>query len=328
MPYSSCRTGWWLAIAIAAAFSSACSRSSAGPDGAKAIRLVDGFDAKQVEGSAGKPASPPPRTEWRFDGAPPRPASPPPGTRPSPPPFAETRGWEAGPGVSGLAIRNGLLVGRTTTDFPVIRIERTSGLDNADQLQALEIRMRVTGGANVSAVTRPATTDIKLEPALAGRVPWPITAPAVAGEQMQTYTITPAAPVSGPRIRYLLIRPTDAPGADFAIESVRLVFRREQLAGISSGVSWQGLRDIFRETLVTRSPETVRFQVTLPSRPLLDLAVGAPQDDPVTFRIGVRQGDKDTPVMTATVTTPHRWERHEIDLPPFAGQSVSPSLST
>src|SRR5207249_2171321 len=132
MPYSSCRTGWWLAIAIAAAFSSACSRSSAGPDGAKAIRLVDGFDAKQVEGSA---------------------------------------------------------------------------------------------------VTRAATTDIKLEPALAGRVPWPITAPAVAGEQMQTYTITPAAPVSGPRIRYLLIRPTDAPGADFAIESVRLVFRREQLAG-------------------------------------------------------------------------------------------------
>jgi arylsulfatase A-like enzyme len=327
MPYSCRRTVWRCAIAIAATLTCTCSRSSSGPDGPKAIRLVDGFDAKQVEGSTGTPAPPPPRTEWRFDSAPPRAASPPPGPAPSPPPFAATRGWEAGPGVSGLAVRNGLLVGRTTTDFPVIRIERTAGLDNADQLQALEIRMRVSGGNNVSAVTRPASIDIKLEPALAGRVPWPITAPAVAGDQMQTYTITPSAPVSGPRIRYLLIRPTDAPGADFAIESVRLVFRREQLAGISSGVSWQGLRDVFRETLVTRSPETVRFQVTLPSRPVLDLAVGTPQDDPVTFRIGVRQGDKDTPVMAATVTTPHRWERREVDLTPFAGGTVSLSLS-
>ena len=327
MSYSSRRTAWWCAIAIAVTLTSACSRSSSGPEGPQAIRLIDGFDAKHVEGSPGQPAKAPPRTEWRFDGAPPRSPSPAPGASPSPAPFAATRGWEAGPGVSGLAIRNGLLVGRTTTDFPVIRIERTSGLDNADQLQALEIRMRVSGGANVSAVTRPALVDIKAEPALAGRVPWPITAPAVAGDQMQTYTITPAAPVSGPRIRYVVIRPTDTPGADFAIESVRLVFRREQLAGIPSGVSWQGLRDIFRETLVTRSPETVRFQVTLPSRPLLDLAVGTPQDDAVTFRVGVHQGDKDSPVMSTTVTTPHRWERHEIDLTPFAGQTVSLSLS-
>ena len=327
MPYSSCRTGWWLAIAIAAATSFACGRSSAAPDGPKAIRLVDGFDAKRVEGSPGQPPKAPPRTEWRFDGAPPRPASPPPGAKPSPAPFAETRGWEAGPGVSGLAIRNGLLVGRTTTDFPIIRIERTSGLENPDQLQALEIRMRVSGGANVSAVSRPAPTDIKLEPAIATRVPWTTTMPVIAGPQMQTYTITPAAPVSNPRMRFLMIRPADAAGVDFAIESVRLVFRREQLAGVASGVSWQGMRDIFRETLVTRSPETVRFPVTLPSRPRLDLSVGTPQDDPVTFRISVRQGDKDTPVMTTTVTTPHRWERREIDLAPFAGATVSLALS-
>ena len=91
---------------------------------------------------------------------------------------------------------------------------------------------------------------------------------------MQTYTITPPAPISGARIRHLLIRPTDAAGADFAIESVRLVFRREHLAGVPSGVSWQGLRDIFRETLVTRSPETVRFELTLPSRPVLRPGAG------------------------------------------------------
>ncbi|HVD76201.1 MAG TPA: sulfatase [Vicinamibacteria bacterium] len=328
MPDSSRRTAWWCAIAIAGAIASACSRSASGPDGPKAIRLVDAFDAKQVEGTPGKPAPAPPRTEWRFDGAPPRPASPAPGPAPSPPPFAATRGWEAGPGVSGLALRNGLLVGRTTTDFPVIRIERTTGLENPDQLQAVEIRMRASGGANISAVTRATPPpDIKLEPSLANRVPWPITTPMVAGNEMHTYTITPSAPVSGSRIRYLVIRPADAVGTDFAIESVRLVFRREQLAGVPSGVSWQGLRDIFRETLVTRSPETVRFQVTLPSRPMLDLAVGTPQDDPVGFRVAVRRGDQEAPVMAATVTTPHRWERREVDLAPFAGETVSLSLS-
>jgi arylsulfatase A-like enzyme len=328
MADSSSRPRRRFALALVAALAPACSRSVAAPDGQKAIRLVDSFDAKLVEGSPGRPAAPPPRTEWRFDGAPPRPAAPPPGPSPSPPPFAATRGWEAGPGVSGLAIRNGLLVGRTTTDFPILHLERTTGLDNGDQLQALEVRLRVSGGANFAAVTRPnPTVDLKLEPEIAKRFPWLITTPVMAGDQMQTYTITPPAPVSGSRIRHLLIRPADASGVDFAIESVRLVFRREQLASVPSGVGWQGLRDIFHETLVTRSPETVRFPVTLPSRPRLDLSVGTPQDDPVTFRISVRQGDKDTPVMATTVTTPHRWERREIDLAPFAGQSVSLALS-
>jgi arylsulfatase A-like enzyme len=328
MPDCLSRPGACLALALVATIASACGRTAAAPDGPRTIRLVDAFDAKLVEGSPGKPAAPAARTEWRFDGAPPRPASPAPGPAASPAPFPATRGWEAGPGVGGLAIRNGLLVGRTTTDFPVIRIERTTGLENADQLQAVEIRLRVSGGANVSAATRPAPAlDIKLEPDLARRFPWTITTPILAGDQMQTYTITPAAPVSNPRIRFLLIRPADAAGVDFAIESVRLVFRREQLAGIPSGVSWQGLRDIFRETLVTRSPETVRFRVTLPSRPVLDLAVGTPQDDPAGFRVSVRRADKDTPLMATTVTTPHRWERRQVDLSPFAGETVSLSLS-
>jgi YebC/PmpR family DNA-binding regulatory protein len=58
-------------------------------------------------------------------------------------------------------------------------------------------------------------------------------------------------------IRHVLVRPTDSPGANFAIESVRLVFRKEHLASIASGPSWQGLSEVYRETLVSRSPETL-----------------------------------------------------------------------
>jgi len=318
-----------IASVLAAVLASACSRPATGPD---VTRLVDQFDTKLVEGSSDKGARPIPRTEWRFDGAAPSPrpaAAPAPGAPPpSPPAFPATRGWEAGPGVGGLAIRDGRLVGHTTTDFPIVRIERTTGVDNPDQLYAIEVRARVSAGANLFVATRPAgAVDLKLEPGIGARIPWNFATPVIAGNEVQTYVITPSAPVSGGRIKYVLIRPTDAAGAEFAIESVRLVFRREHLADVPSGVSWQGLRDIFRETLVTRSPESVRFPVTLPSRPVLDLAVGTPEEQPVTFRVSVRRGDKDEPVMTHTVTTAHRWERRMVDLAPFAGQAVSLSLS-
>src|SRR5262245_28004374 len=88
------------------------------------IRLVDAFEARRVTGSRPPKAPPVRRTEWRFDGPPPSPAAPPPGPAggpPVPPPaaLAATRGWEAGPGVEGLAVKEGRLTGRSTTAFPV-----------------------------------------------------------------------------------------------------------------------------------------------------------------------------------------------------------------
>jgi arylsulfatase A-like enzyme len=315
-------------LAVAVSFSG-CKRPQEAGQGT--IRLVEKFDAKRVEGSpAGGAREEHQRTEWRFDGAPPaaanRPAA---GAGAAPAPFAATRGFEAGPGVAGLAIRDGLLVGRSTTGEPILRVERTSGLDNADQLHSVVVRMRVSKGANFHVFTRPSpTVDLKAEADVPRVLPGAITTPVIAGPEMQTYTMTPAAPVTGARIRHLVIRPTDAPGADFAIESIRLVFRREHLAEVPSGLSWQGLRDVFRETLVTRSPETARFDVTLPSRPALDLALGTPEDGPVTFRVTVRRDGQDAGVLAQTVTTAYRWEHRVVDLAEFAGQEVTLSLST
>jgi len=311
-------------LLIAAATAAACGRPAPPP---ATVRLIDHFDAKRVEGSPAQVATTMRRTEWRFDAPPP---PPPPGPNPSPAPFPATRGWEAGPGVSGLALRDGRLVGQTTSEYPILHVERTTGLDNADQLQAVEVRMRASKGTNLYVVTRATpTVDLEVELAQLQSLPWVITTPIVAGDEVQTYTITPPAPVSGSRIRHVLVRPTDVAGASFAIESLRLVFRREHLASVPSGVSWQGLRDIFRETLVMRSPETVRFDVAVPARPVLHVVLGTPEDEPVTFRVAVRQdGKDDVPVLTRTVTTPYRWEPRVVDLAAFAGRSVTLSLST
>src|SRR4030095_17202101 len=74
----------------------------------------------------------------------------------------EPHGAEAGLGITGLTVRDGRLTGRSSSAYPVIQIERTEDLDNRDQFHAIEIRMKVSAGANVSVITR-----------VPGPVPWP-----------------------------------------------------------------------------------------------------------------------------------------------------------
>ncbi len=285
------------------------------------FRLVDAFDPKLLKGAAeGGSAKAADRTEWRFDGA-----------EPSPAPTAapKTRGWVAGPGVVGLAIREGALAGTTTSGTPLLAIERTTGLDNQDQLYAVEVRARVSAGTNLGVATRQSpTVNLVAEAGQVPTAPWTLTTPVLPGDRMQTYTITLPYAVTGARVRHLLVRPSDVPSASFAIESVRLIFRKEHLGDVPSGVSWQGLGEVFHETLAARAPERVRFETRLPSRPVLDLALGTPEDDPVTFSVRVARGaGKAVPVLEHTVTTSHRWERRRVDLSAFSGAKVELSLS-
>ena len=153
------------------------------------VRLIEKFDAKKVEGAAAEKAVRAlPRTEWRFDGSAPKAtgAMPPSGAaaggRPSA--FPVTRGFEAGPGIAGLAVRDGLLVGRSTTGEPILHLERTSGLDNADQLHSVVVRMRVSKGANLHFFTRPSpTVDLKAEAALPRTCPAPSPRPSWPGRR-------------------------------------------------------------------------------------------------------------------------------------------------
>ena len=285
-----------------------------------AIRLVDLFEPDAVEGAATEVVRPP-RTEWRFDGS----AQKPEGK------FAATYGWQAGRAVTGLAIRNGRLTGRSTADFPIIHVERTSGLDDGDLLHAVEIRLRASAGSNLS-ISQSGSEKLDLA-AVVEQVqvfPWLTTTPIVQGREFRTYTLRPRRPVASRSLRHLLIRPTDVAGASFEIESVRLVFRKEYLANIPAGVGWHGLSEVYRETLVARAPETIRIQVKLPARPWLDLGIGTIEEGPVTFRVTVgREGSaaEGTTILERTVTTPHRWQPVRIDLAEFARREVELSLS-
>ena len=125
-----------------------------------------------------------------------------------------------------------------------------------DDLHAIEIRLRVTEGSTLLIGTnRGEDVDLEQIPAQLLASPFRIESPIVAGEEFQTYTLTSPVPVPATAIRHLIVVPTNEVGAEFEISSVRIVFRKEHLVSIPSGLGWYGLGEIYRETLVARSPE-------------------------------------------------------------------------
>jgi arylsulfatase A-like enzyme len=285
-----------------------CARRDAA---APALHLVDLYRPDAVEARA--PAvPPPPPTEWRFDGK------------------DGAKGWEAFTGVSGLEVRGGRLAGRATDDLPLIHLELPSGTDNPDLVHEVQLRLRVSAGANVAlGFDRSEKLDRAQTLDMGRNFPWDFTTPVVAGDEVRTYALKSpfSTPFSG--MRHLLVRPTDQKGASFEIESVRIVFRREHLAGVASGIGWHGLSEIYKESLVARSPETVRLRLRLPARPWLDLGLGTLDDGPLRFRVTVgAPGDKAPAVLLErTLTRPHRWEPAPVDLEAIAGREVELGLS-
>ncbi len=182
--------------------------------GPVAIRLVDEFSPENVEGTPRETVTVPPRVEWRFDGFAPSPSGE---ANPA------TIGWQAGPDVNDLQVRDGRLVGHSTSDCPIIYVERTVGLDDPHQICAYEIRMRVSAGAKL-AVTSRSSEKLDLEAiaesAKEGRGNW-LAAPIATDNEMQTYTFRMRISESSSGIRHVLIRPTDVQGATFEIEFVR-----------------------------------------------------------------------------------------------------------
>jgi arylsulfatase A-like enzyme len=128
-------------------------------------------------------------------------------------------------------------------------------------------------------------------------------------------------------MKHILLSPTDQTGATFEIAEVRLVTRKEHLARIPSGIGWHGLSEIYRESLVTRSPESIEFALHLPPDPWLDLHLGTLDGGAVTFGINVSSGGADQTLLKRTITTAQRWEKAHIDLAEFSGQHVQVRLS-
>ena len=212
----------------------------------------------------------------------------------------------------------------------MLHAERPDTLDENDLLQAVEITMQVSAGATLG-VTFNGGRQLNEERTLRrirNATAAPLSAELEPGDEFHTYRLEdPGRSFSISGLRHILIQPSDVSGATFAIESVRLIPRKEHLRSIASGPGWQGLDEIYRETIVSRAPERVTLSLELPARPFLELAIGTIEDHPVTFEVGIDAGSGGNTLWRRTVTLPDRWVTRRIELDAYAGQDVTLSLS-
>jgi arylsulfatase A-like enzyme len=91
-------------------------------------------------------------------------------------------------------------------------------------------------------------------------------------------------------------------------------------------VRWEGLSQIFHETIVSHAPEKISFTTTFPDHPWLDVSIGTLENQPVTFLATVNDSNEKQ-LLERTVTTPNRWEPVHLDLSAYANRKVTLKLS-
>lgn len=337
----------------------ACSKDPAGASTAQAaLRLADEFDKAVIEGDLPDPGEQT-QIDWRFD----RPWEPLPPEAPedappkAPPDSADghpqtvaptdatphegpkeaeeeddagknhtpgpvVHGAEALVGIEDLALTDGRLRGQITGPA-LLRLERRA--DGDEPLHGVEIKLRLIDGGTVGAfamddkeIDRAELREELLEFGFFGE-----TTALPPSAEVQTCVV----PLNGrsantSKVRHLLIQPGDS-GHAFELESVRLISQKEHLATQRANIDWRGLGEIYRRALLMHTTETVHFDLTLPTRPWLDLAVGTVEAHPTTFVVEIAaDGEDSSRLLRRTITTENRWEETPLDLSAWAGKEV------
>lgn len=298
----------------------ACSPVSHDPP---AISLVEDFGSAEVDGAPTVRLEHP-RLEWRFDGE--SALAPKEDT-------GRTLGWSAFNDIEDLQVGDGFLQGRAGA-LPVLTVAVPEDAFPKDRLWAIELKLRISKGARLGVDTFRAE-EIDKEDFLkdikdTGQSTY--MADLRPGEDTATYTLTEAnatfskmEAIGG--VRHMALRFVEAEGADFALESFRVIPRTEHLAQVPAGVGWHGLDGIFRETLVARAPERMTWEQDLGARAWLDLAIGTPENHPMTFKVEATSPGSDPVVRERTVTTADRWEPFSVDLEKLSGRRAMITLS-
>jgi len=307
-------------VAVVSAMLGGCSERAAAPP---AISLVENFGAAEVSESPSIKLDFP-RLEWRFDGSSPITQKDDQGAM---------VGWSAYNDIGDLGVRDGQLQG-TAGGMPILTVAVPESAFPKDRLWAIELKLRISAGSKLGIDTFRAD-EIDREEFLDDLESTGLSDYMIdlrPGEELATYTLTEAqatfsrmGAIGG--LKHITLRFVDADGADFALESFRVIPRTEHLAGVPAGVGWQGLAGIFRETLVARAPERLTWQQELGDRPWLDLAVGTPDNHPIVFTVEASSPGLEPIIRERTVTAGDRWEPFTVDLDELAGRRTTLTLS-
>ena len=256
-----------------------------------------------------------PELEWRFGDD-----SPLPGEDDEGNPVPPLDVWQAFHDISGLEIRDGVLTGTVSGPLPILALSIAEDTLPDDRPSSFTLKLGLPAGEELNVDVMRELEKEEILDRLADSELGDFNLELRPGDEVQTYVLGEAQATFGIRgslsqIRHLLIRPTEVPeGTRFTVESLRATGRVEELSKLPSGFGWHGLAEIYRETVVSRSPETVTFDVEAGDASWLDLVVGTPGDHPVTFRAVAETSGGEVVERQRTVTEPYRWFELDLDL--------------
>lgn len=317
-------------VGIAACLATACRAKAPAPP---AVRLVDLYRSEAHAGVTPPVAGAEPLAIWKFVGQPKLASSP--SVAPNP-----TFGFDAASGIADLHVHDGMLVGRTTSKYAVLHLDWPEAVKEREGLHAIELRLRVSGGKKAYAWARPAPA-IDLPRLVASDLAalaagwdggpnpgrWHLSGSLPDAGVLTTIELTAPRPLDVADMRHFLLRPTDEEGVTFEIEFVRAVESSEHLAKTASGLSFQGLGQIYHETLVERPGETMRFALRAPQRARFEADLGTVDNGEMKFRVGVEmKGAEPRTLLERTLTRPHRWEPVSFELGELAGKDIELTL--
>jgi len=274
------------------------------------VRLADRYEPGMLQDRVEVDAGSIPRSEWRFAGL----------------AGADLGGWRAVAGVEDLRLEAGALAGRAADATPLIAAERTTPIGPDDRIHAVEVRARVSAGTELRVRLVDAVAgDPEEARRQAGDLLLASSVPLRPGEEMRTYSVpAPLAFVGGEATRHLLVQPTDAAGADFAIESIRAILVDEHLASLPSGAGWHHLGEIYHASLALRPGESIQVSADVPRQAAFFVELGSLRPGAARFRVELaRPEGPPATLLERTVTTPGRWERARVDLAEHAGSGAT-----
>lgn len=326
-------------------FQTSCSKRNTSEDAPSVIRLFDILEEEDLVGNVSLSNAGWERTLWRA---------------------GEISPWQEGTtaairfkslnNISGLQVNGNSLDGAVSGAASVLQFSLGQNRGGASLIKYIDVRMKVSGAG---AVWLKPDGDPEVETAAqvawAGSDAWNISQDVSnAGMRIYRFDVTEeGAPeesdgdddsdddsddetadgVEEGDLRHFYLSFRDSANASFSIDSIRFVSEKEDGLNKTSGQQWSGLAEIYKETLAAKSSETFRIPLReLPARPWLDIAIGTPEEEPVTFTASIAQRDgsktSDMEVLfERTVSTANTWEPLRIDLAEYSGEGVVLELS-
>ncbi|MEM9406669.1 MAG: sulfatase [Acidobacteriota bacterium] len=280
--------------------------------------LVELFPQAEVEGT---PATAPefPNLLWTFAEESPLPQPGEDGAA------RETReAFSAFRDLGRLRVRDGALEARVSGSLPLLSLEIGEGELPDDVLDRLTVKLKTDRATKLRVYFLGEPPDDELAEDIEEAPVGELEIDLRPGDDVETYVLGEAQSTFGMPSRslsalgYLLFGFEAPQGATIELESVEVTGQVEALSGLPSGVGWRGLGNVFRETVIARSPETVRFPIQIAGDSHLELHVGTPGDHPITFVARIEAAGKET-TRTLTVTEPQRWVDLSMELDGLQG---------